>query len=162
MEIFGITPKFDIANVFVALSVIILAYGTLKVKLFDIDLVVKKSFSYAIITVVIAWIFLLLEESLSYFVSEIILGGIQISHLLSGIVIVILILPLKDISHKLTDKLFPDMDHISTSHRDIEIYRKLLEYAAMDKSMMLKEMRSFLGISDEDHKSLEKEILNDR
>jgi hypothetical protein len=161
VEIFGISLKFEISNVFVAISIIILAYGTLKVQLFDIDIVVKKSFSYAIISVVLAWIFLLLEESLSYFVSEIILGGIELSHLLSGIVIVVLILPLKDISHKLTDKLFPDMGHISTSHRDIEIYRKLLEFADMDKSTMLKELRSYLGISDEDHELLEREVVDD-
>lgn len=160
VEIFGITLKFDIANVFVALSVIILAYGTLRVKLFDIDLVVKKSFSYAIVSVLIAWIFLVVEESLSYFVSEVILGGISIAYVLSGIVIVVLILPLKDISHKLTDKLFPDMGHISTSHRDIEIYRKLLEFAEMDHFKMLKELRSFLGISEDDHKRLEQEVIS--
>jgi hypothetical protein len=161
VEIFGVSLKFEISNVFVAISVILLAYGTLKAQLFDIDIVVKKSFSYAIISVVLAWIFLLLEESLSYFVSEIILGGIQISHLLSGIIIVVLILPLKDFSHKITDKLFPDMGHISTSHRDIEIYRKLLEFVDMDKSTMLKELRSFIGISEEDHEKLEQEIIHD-
>jgi len=161
VEMFGISLKFDISTVFVSVSVIILAYGTLKVKLFDIDIVVKKSFSYAIISVVLAWIFLLLEESLSYFVSEIILGGIDVAHVLSGIVIVVLILPLKDISHKLTDKLFPDMGHISTSHRDIKIYRKLLEFADMDKSTMLKELRSYLGISDEDHELMEREVVKD-
>ena len=162
VEIFGISPRFEISNVFVSVSIIILSYGTLKVKLFDIDLVVKKSFSYAIVTVLIAWIFLLLEESLSYFVSEIILGGIQISHLLSGIIIVVLILPLKDFSHKITDKLFPDMGHISTSHRDIEIYKKLLEFTDKDKGTMLQELRSFLGITEEDHERLEQEIINER
>jgi hypothetical protein len=162
VEIFGVSPKFEISNVFVSVSVMILAYGTLKVQLFDIDIVVKKSFSYAIISVLVAWIFLVVEESLSYFVSEIILGGISVAHLLSGIVIVVLILPLKDISHKLTDKLFPDMGHISTSHRDIEIYRKLLEFAEMDKSTMLKELRSFLGISEEDHERFEQEIIGER
>jgi hypothetical protein len=161
VEIFGVSLKFDISNVFVAVSVILLAYGTLKAQLFDIDIVVKKSFSYAIISVVIAWIFLVVEESLGYFVSEIILGGIQLSHLLSGIIIVVLILPLKDISHKLTDKLFPDMGHISTSHRDIEIYRKMLEFVDIDKNKMLQELRAFLGISEEDHEKFEKEIIND-
>lgn len=150
--------------VFVSVSVIILAYGILKVNLFDIDLVVKKSFSYTIITVAIALIFLVSENALSKFISESILVVIPLSDLLSGVIATVLFIPLKNFSDKITDKIFPDVGHISTSQKPIEIYRKLLEFAEMglEFATMLKELRSFLGISEEDHERLEQEIISDR
>jgi len=150
--------------VFVSVSVIILAYGILKVNLFDIDLVVKKSFSYTIITVAIALIFLVSENALSKFISESILVVIPLSDLLSGVIATVLFMPLKNFSNKITDKIFPDVGYISTSQKPIEIYRKLIEFAEMglEFATMLKELRSFLGISEEDHERLEQEIISDR
>jgi len=111
--------------------------------------------------VAIALIFLLSEEVLSKFILESVLVVIQLPDLLSGVFVTVLFMPLKNLSDKITDKIFPDVGHISTSHKPIEIYRKLLEFAEMDTSTRLKEMRSFLGISKEDHERLEQEIIGD-
>lgn len=60
------------------------------------------------------------------------------------------------------------MKHISTSHKDIKIYKKLLKLAWKDRNMtekpsaMLKELRSFFRITDEEHERLERGFIEDR
>lgn len=163
-----ISLKVELSIVFLSAEGTIFTYGILKDKLFDISIYVKKSISYAIITVAITWIFLLSEEALNAFIAHSFFYGIPLADLISGVFVVLLFLPLKDFSHKITDKLFPDTKQISTTHMGIKIYKKLLKLAWKDgnitekASAMLKELRSFFRIADEEHARLEREFIEDR
>jgi hypothetical protein len=91
-------------------------------------------------------------------------GGIPLSGVFAGAFAAVLFIPLKDFNDKITNKLFPDVEAISKSYKAKEIYKNLLEFALMEDhitekaSMMLKELRLFLRISDEAHESLENEL----
>ena len=164
VTVFGITPEVDLPVAVLPLYEGIIAYGIVKAKLFDIDLVVKKSFSYTATSLAIAFIFRFLQKGLEEVVLVDVFGGVPLSGVFAGAFAAVLFIPLKDFNDKITNKLFPDVEAISKSYKAKEIYKNLLEFALMDDhitekaNMMLKELRLFLRISDEVHESLESEL----
>ena len=164
VTVFGITPEFDLPVAVLPLYEGIIVYGIVQAKLFDIDLVVNKSFSYTATSLAIAFIFRFLQKALEEVVLVDVFGGIPLSGVFAGAFAAVLFIPLKDVNDKITNKLFPDAEAISKSYKAKEIYKNLLEFALMDDhitkkvNMMLKELRLFLRISDEVHESLENEL----
>lgn len=167
MTVFGIdfsSRYFDLPVAVMPLYLGIIAYGIVQAKLFDIDLVVKKSFSYTATSLAIAFIFRFLQKALEDVVLVDVFGGIPLSGVFAGAFAAVLFIPLKDFNDKITNKLFPDVEAISKSYKAKEIYKNLLEFALKEDhitekaNMMLKELRLFLRISDEVHESLENEL----
>lgn len=169
MMIFSVRPKLELSIASLSISRAIIAYGILKDRLFDIDFFVTKSFSYTLTTFLLAWAFLLSEESLNHLISESFFGGIQVSRLISAIFVVILFFPLKDGTHRITARLFPHTVRSMSvpKLRAMEIYKKQLECALEDgviseaEIRMLKKLRLSLEISDEDHEKLTGEVTSD-
>ena len=164
VTVFGIIPEVDLPVAVLPIYEGIIAYGIVQAKLFDIDLVVKKSFSYTATSLVIAFVFRFLQKALEEVVLVDIFGGIPLSGVFAGAFAAVLFIPLKDVNDKITNKLFPDAEAITKSYKAKEIYKNLLEFALMEDqikentNLMLKELRLFLRISDEVHESLEKEL----
>jgi hypothetical protein len=166
--IFFVPLRLEISIVSLSISRAIIAYGILKDRLFDIDVLVIKSFSYTLTTLLLAWAFLLSEESLNHLISESFFSGIQVSRLISATFVAILFFPFKNGAHRITSRLFP---HTISSMRipklrAMEIYRKQLECALEDgvisetEIRMLRRLRLSLEISDEDHEKLLGEVTN--
>ena len=167
--IFSVRLKLELSITSLSISRAIIAYGILKDRLFDIDFFVTKSFSYTLTTFFLAWAFLLSEESLNHLISESFFGGIQVSRLISAIFVVVLFFPLKNGAHRITARLFPHAvrSMIVPKLRAMEIYKKQLKCAFEDgviseaEIRMLKELRSSLKISDEDHEKLTGEVTSE-
>jgi hypothetical protein len=167
LTLFGIdfsSQYFDLPVAVLPLYEGIIVYGIVQAKLFDIDLVVKKSFSYTATSLAIAFIFRFLQKALEEVVLVDVFGGIPLTGVFAGAFAAVLFIPLKDINDKITNKLFPDAEAISKGYRAKEIYKNLLEFALMEDqvtekaNMMLKELKLFLRISDEIHESMENEL----
>jgi hypothetical protein len=164
VTVFGIIPEVDLPVAVLPIYEGIIAYGIVQAKLFDIDLVVKKSFSYTATSLVIAFVFRFLQKALEEVVLVDIFGGIPLSGVFAGAFAAVLFIPLKDVNDKITNKLFPDAETITKSYKAKELYKNLLEFALMEDqltekaSMMLNELRLFLRISDEVHESMENEL----
>jgi len=108
----------------------IIAYGIIKENLFDIDLIIKRSIQYSLVTFALTGVFFLAEKLLESVVQIEVMGQTKLSGLISAGVVVISSMPLKSIGKKLTEKWFPDVkieDPLEAQKkRDLEIYEKLL------------------------------------
>jgi hypothetical protein len=166
VEIFNIIPHIQFGLVFLSISGIIIAFGILKHRLFDIELVVKETFTYLVITIILIGIFRLIELVLSYFISSTFFGGDITSRLIAAAIVAALFFPLRGQAAKIGDKLFPKLTKsVKSDHKkNLAIYRKQLELALEDGKIskkelgMLKGLRSDLGITFKDHKLLRQKI----
>lgn len=151
-------PKLELTIVSLSISGSIIAYGILKDKLFDISVIVSKSFKYTLMNIGLAWIFVISRETLTPLISELLFSGSQVSTILAGFLVVTFIIPIKNIASRATDKLIPQSEQKLTP--SLGFYHKQLELAYSDGKItkkeltMLKELKIYLDISDEDHSRL--------
>ncbi|MFQ6083987.1 MAG: histidine kinase N-terminal 7TM domain-containing protein [Candidatus Aminicenantia bacterium] len=166
-------PKLEFTIVSLSISGAIIAYGILKDKLFDIDVIVSKSVQYTLLNIGLAWIFILSRETLISLISDLLFSGNQVATLLAGFIVVTALVPIKGTTSSLTTKLFPHtrVDTLPTT-RDLEIYQKQLEFVwtsdniteqeRKERKLMLNALRTVLGISMKDHELMECKVLDNR
>jgi len=159
-------PKLELTIVSLSLSGSIVAYGILKEKLFDIDLIVSKSVKYTLMNIGLAWIFVISREIMTPLISELLFSGSQVATLMAGFFVVTFSIPIKYIASNFTDKLFPKLGRVQAPA--LEFYRDQLELAYSDRNitekeqMMLEALRFYLDISNENHDQLERELFSQR
>jgi hypothetical protein len=167
VEIFGIFPRVQLGMVALSITGAIIAYGILKHQLFDIEFIVKKTFVYLVITLVLIGVFRLIELLLSSFISATFFGGDFAARLIAAGIVFCFFFPLRKEAIKIGDKLFPKLVKTvkyDLSH-EIMVYKKQLEHALEDgvisekEEKMLNALRIDLGISEEDHEKLKREII---
>ncbi len=162
--------KLDLGIVSLSITGIIISVGILKHRLFDIDLILPKSFYYITTVLVLVWVFILSGEVLVRFIT----GGEEsiLSRFAAVLLTLILFFPVREMAGGLTTRLFP-RDFISrrrktglSSGTALEIYRKQLQLAwgggdiSEKESRLLKDLRLSLGISDKEHERLERELIS--
>lgn len=162
----------DTAILILPVSMSILAYGIVKERLFDIDLIIKRSIQYAIVTVCLAGVFFLIEKLVEGLVKSRIAGDSKISGLVATGVVLISSIPIKSMGEKLTDKWFPELvkKKLYKKHkkRYLKIYKKQLETAYADgkagknERRMLRELQRSFGITDKERGKLERKIRKRR
>ena len=112
----------------------------------------------------LAWIFVISREILTPLISELVFRGSQIATLLAGFFVVTFSIPIKNVAARFTDKLFPPTRRMPTPA--LEFYREQLELAFSDRNitekeqLMLETLRFYLGISNEEHEQVEREVLS--
>ncbi len=147
----------------------IITYGILKHRLFDIEIIVKKTFIYSLIAIPLLALFRLIELGISYLVSFTFFGGSLIVRLIAAAIVAACFFPLRRYAVQLGDRLFPSLTEAVKLDlsKEVAIYRRQLEHVLEDggasekEERMLKQLRDDMGISDETHRRLEGEILAD-
>jgi len=163
VEYFDYVLKLEPTVVLFSINGMIITYGILKARLFDIDLIVSKSVKYTLLNIGLAWLFVVSRESIIPLISGVIFQGSQVATLMAGFIVVTAFIPLKNTTNNLTAKLFPHIQQ-SLIIDNLELYRKQLELIWMDGKITEKEkkllsvLRSSLGISEEEHKQVEQEV----
>ncbi len=161
--------KLDLGIVSLSITGVIISIGILKHKLFDIDLILPKSFYYITTVLVLVWVFILSGEVLVRFIT----GGEEsiFSRFAAVLLTLILFFPVREMAGGLASRLFP-RDFISRRRKTglpsgtaLEIYRKQLQLAwsggeiTEKEGRLLKDLRLSLGISNREHERLEKELI---
>lgn len=147
----------------------ILTYGILKHGLFDIEIIVKKTFIYSLIAFPLLGLFRLIELGISYLVSFTFFGGSLIVRLIAAAIVAAAFFPLRKYAVDIGDRLFPSFTEAVKLDlsKELAIYRRQLEHVLEDgktsekEERMLKQLRVDMGISDETHRRLESEIRAD-
>jgi hypothetical protein len=166
VEILYLVPHVQLGIVGLTISGAVIAYGILKHQLFDIHFIVKETFVYLIITIVLVGIFRLIELVLSNLISSTFFGGDLIARLIAAAIVAGMFFPLRSQAVKIGDKLFPKLTRSDNSghKKNLAIYKKQLEFVLADGKItkkereMLKALRIDLGISNNNHETLKKEI----
>jgi hypothetical protein len=166
VEVFNIIPHVQFGLVFLSFSGAVLTYGILKHRLFDIEFIVRGTFVYLIITLILIGIFRLIELALSHLISFTFFGGDLLARLIAGGIVAGMFFPLRGQAIKIGDKLFPKLTKTVKPDykKNLRIYEKQLEMALEDgkiskkEKRMLKGLRSDLGITFEDHELLKRKI----
>ncbi len=81
-------PKLEMAIVSLSIAGAIIAYGIFKDQLFDLDVIVSKSVKYALLNIVLAWVFVISRELLIPIVSSTFFSGNELAFILAGFVVV--------------------------------------------------------------------------
>lgn len=76
-------------------------------------------------TFTLTWALLLSEEILNQILAERFFGGIKT---FSAIFVIVIFLPIKDLMHKVTDKVFPHDSHHKNHELNVEDFKKLPKY----------------------------------
>jgi hypothetical protein len=144
----------------------LIAYGILKHELFDIHLIVKKTFIYSLVGLSLIGLFRLIELGISWTVSATFFGGDIMARLIAAAIVASIFFPFRGQAVKLGDWLFPRL--VETVRFDIdkevEIYRRQLVHALEDGVISEKEeeglrrLRKDLGLSDKVHDELIREL----
>jgi len=166
VEILHVIPHVQLGIVALSISGAVIAYGILKHQLFDIEFVVKETFIYLIITLILIGIFRLIELVLSTIISSTFFGGDLTARLVAAAIVAGTFFPLRNQTIKIGDKLFPKLTGSVKSgyKKNLAIYRRQLEFVLSDAKItkkeraMLKALRLDLGITEKDHSSLVKEL----
>jgi len=159
----------QLALVSFAITGAIITYGILKHGLFDIEIIVKRTFIYSLIAIPLLGLFRLIELGISYLVSFTFFGGSLIVRLIAAAIVAACFFPLRKYAVEIGDRLFPSFTEAVKLDlvKEIAIYRRQLEHALEDgevsqkEERMLKQLRDDMGISDETHRRLEAEIRAD-
>jgi hypothetical protein len=144
----------------------IITYGILKHGLFDIEFIVRKTFIYSLIAFPLIGLFRLIELGISYVVSLTFFGGSIIIRLIAAAIVAAFFFPLRTYAVKLGDRLFPKFTETVKLDigKEMKIYKKQLEHVLEDGQMsdkeakMISSLRDDLGISQDAHERLVKEI----
>jgi hypothetical protein len=169
VEILYLVPHVQLGIVGLSISGAVIAYGILKHQLFDIQFIVKETFVYLIITLVLVGIFRLIELGLSNLISSTFFGGDITARLIAAAIVAGMFFPLRSQAVKIGDKLFPELTRsVRAGHKkNLAIYKKQLEFAMADGKItkkereMLKALRVDLGVSEKSHNRLVKELTNE-
>ncbi len=162
--------KLDLGTVSLSITGVIISIGILKHRLFDIDLILPKSFYYITTVVVLVWVFILSGELLVRFITG---GEVSILSRFAAVLFTLfLFFPVREVVGGLTTRLFP-RDFISRRRKSglssgvaLEIYRKQLQLAweggeiSEKERRLLNDLRLSLGISGKEHERLERELIS--
>jgi len=167
VQYFDYVLKLEPTTVLLSINGMIITYGILKARLFDIDLIVSKSVKYTLLNIGLAWLFVISRETMIPLISIIIFSGNQVATLLAGFIVMTAFVPLKNITSSFTEKLFPQKGHVPSSVvENQELYRRQLMLIWEDGKITEKEqkilslLRSFLEISEDVHNRLKQEVLH--
>jgi hypothetical protein len=169
VEILRMPLHVQLGMVAPSISGVIITYGILKHQLFDIEFIVKKTFVYLLVALVLIGIFRLFELILSSFISDTFFGGDLAARFIAAVIVFCFFFPLRSTAVKIGDRLFPKLAKTvkyDFSH-EITVYRNQLKQALEDgvitekEERMLNSLREDLGISDKDHERLLKEMTKD-
>jgi hypothetical protein len=169
VEIIHIPLHVQLGMVAPSISGVVITYGILKHQLFDIEFIVKKTFVYLLIALVLIGIFRLIELILSNFISATFFGGDLAARFIAAVIVFCFFFPLRNTAVKIGDSLFPKLAKTvkyDFSH-EIMVYKNQLMHALEDgiitekEENMLKSLRDDLGISDDDHEKILKKLTPD-
>lgn len=163
---FSTSPGVNPVLITLPISFGFIAYGIVKEHLFDIDIIVRKSVLYGMMTSILTVVFFVVQELMEDLVSTMVFAGMHLSNVVSAGFVVLLSVPARSLSQNLTDKLLPTNGHSpSTNQKDqVDLYRTELAIAWDDGGItkkerrMLEALRTSLDISEEDYERIEKEI----
>lgn len=161
-------PKLELTIVSLSISGLIIAYSILKHKLFDIEFYVKETFIYLSLTIALIGIFRLIELTVSYYISDVFFEGNLVARLIAAAIVAAIFFPLRNLALKVGNKLFPTFTKSIKSKKQHDlIYKKQLKIAWLDgvitekEKNMLNNLREEFGISNEEHKNIEKKIIDE-
>jgi len=146
------------------LAVPLIAYGILRVKLFDIDLRIRWTIKQTTLaTVVVTFVFLLSEGADRFLSAE--LGNVF--GLLAAAVVVFFLAPLQRFAERIAGVAMPNTHNTPeyAAHRKMQVYEAAVAEAQQGDGISDKEralldlLRDSLGISPLDAKTLERELL---
>jgi hypothetical protein len=160
----------QLAIVAITITGVIIAYGILKHKLFDIELIVKKTFIYTVVALTLIGLFRLIELGISYTVSTTFFGGDLMARFIAAAIVATIFFPFRSLAMRIGDKLFPSLTETIKfeAKREIEIYRRQLGHVLEDGVITEKEekglrsLREDLGIPIEVHEELLEELKRSR
>lgn len=155
--IFDQPLRFELAIVSFSISGIIIAIGILKENLFDIKISFLKSFPYLLTSFIITWIFMLSEEALQHLFLHGLFEGAH--EVVSAIIVVAVIFPIKNASHAITDKIFPQHKKHTKEHKEkVAFYSKQLKQFLEEKNIsvedVLKALQEHFDISIEEREKI--------
>ena len=152
-------------------SMCIITYGIIRENLFNIELIIKKSILYAMVSASLAGVFFLVEKLMERMVEIEIAGQTKLSGLLSAGIVIVSSMPIKTIGKKLIDRWFPEVvdESIFTpmKKRDLDIYMEQMRIASTGKRItekeksMLDQLRTSMGISDKEHDWVKEKMMDD-
>ena len=162
VEILYLVPHVQLGIVGLTISGAVIAYGILKHQLFDIQFIVKETFVYLLITLVLVGIFRLIELGLSTLISSTFFGGDITARLIAAAIVAGMFFPMRSQAVKIGDRLFPKFTRsVKTGHdKNLAIYKTQLEFAMTDGKItekeraMLEALRADLGVSEKEHEKL--------
>ncbi|MDP6156831.1 MAG: histidine kinase N-terminal 7TM domain-containing protein [Candidatus Thermoplasmatota archaeon] len=143
--VLGVHLMLNTAILMMPISMSILAYGILKERLFDIDIIVKRSIQYSLVTFALTGVFFLVEKMMENLVKIEVVGQTKLSGFISAGVVILSSMPVKAIGKKLVEKWFPDVKALdpleAQKMRDLEIYKEQLRVALAGGSVEWNERR---------------------
>ena len=148
------------------LFVVLVAYAILKFQLFDIEVKVKRSVKYIMVTAVLIASLLFINELVETFLLESLFSGEITASILTACMVGVLFIPVERLCRRGVNKLFPKVRESEEHYhfKKEEVYRATLEEAWVDgtltekEKMMLKSLREKLGLSEEEHNKIETEV----
>jgi len=163
---FNTSPSINPVLMALPISFGFIAYGIVKERLFDIDIIVRKSVLYGMMTSILTIAFFVVQELMEDVVSTTVFADMHLSNLVSAGFVVMLSVPARSVSQNLTDKLLPKVGLSSLKNHDdkAELYRTELSIAWDDgiitkkERKMLETLRKSLDITKEDHERMEREV----
>lgn len=166
LVMFDVFIKVQLIFVGFTFTGVLITYGILKHGLFNIEFIVRKTFVYSLIAFPLIGLFRLIELGISYLVSLTFFGGSIIIRLIAAAIVAALFFPLRTYAVKLGDRLFPKFTETVKLDigKEMKIYKKQLEHVLEDgqisdkEAKMLSTLRDDLGISQDAHERLVKEI----
>ncbi len=145
------------------LIVALIAYGVLRHNVVDLDLKFKRSIKHSTVVAAFVAVFFVVSEG-----AKVIFAGFAGSELLGVLaagVLVFFIAPLQRFGEAISGRVVRASDEGEyLTYRRLQIYRVALEGALKDGSIHSSEVRALeslrgeLGITDEDHEQLEREV----
>ncbi|MDP7080985.1 MAG: histidine kinase N-terminal 7TM domain-containing protein [Candidatus Undinarchaeales archaeon] len=166
---FNTSPGINPVLMTLPISFGIIAYGIVKERLFDIDIIVRKSVLYGMMTSILTLVFFVVQELMEDLVSTTVFAGMHLSNVVSAGFVVLLSIPARSLSQNLTDKLLPNGGRSppTDNKKNAELYRTELAIAWDDgiltkkERKMLEALRAALDITKEDHERMERDVKSE-
>lgn len=159
-EVLGRLPLWEIALAY-AVGTTLMLYGILRHAVFDIDVLVKRTTFYSMVTAGVAVAFVLVEQVVASSVAVPLPGGV-----VGGVGAALLLMPLAYGARRVVERAFPGVaTEAALERRREHVYRAHLELALADgvvsdgEAALLAKARRELGIGPEVHARIQAELL---
>jgi hypothetical protein len=153
--------------ILIPVSAVLFTYTILKYKMLDVKVFVRRSVAYAILSLSMIAIFVVVSNLLENLLANTVLGGMgsaDISNIIAAFTILPLFHPLEKIIGKAVEKVAGERKLQLSHDTEIDLYNSLLTTAWADGNVSDKEqemlftLRETLHITDDEHKQLELKI----